>query len=116
MKSVLTIISLATAALTVGCASSTTNDASAPHAVPTAGALAYEPSTASALAFDPPIALGQPMPSFDREGRATSAFMGYEQQITVSAYTHQRDEIRVRTDFGQLDRRAYTDTVSVTTR
>ncbi len=76
----------------------------------------YTPAAAAALAFDPPLAMGLPLPDFSRDGRAPEAFAGYEDQITTYSYTRQRDEIRVRTDFGELDRRAYTDRVSITTR
>ena len=107
------ILGLASTALTVGCASTGTNVADRP--VP-ASALVYLPTTASALAFDPPATIGRPQPSFSRDGRALEAFAGYEDQVTTYSYTHQRDEIRVQTDSGQLDRRAYTDRTSVTTR
>ena len=78
--------------------------------------LAYDPSAAAALAFDPPLAMNVPMPDFSRDGRALEAFAGYEDQVTTFSYTHQRDEIQVRGEFGDFTRRAYTDRSSVTTR
>ena len=76
----------------------------------------YAPRTAAALAFDPPVALASPAVPLDRDGRAVEAFAGYEQQITTYSYVHQRDEIQHYSRDGQLDRAAYTDRVSVTTR
>ena len=77
---------------------------------------AYAPRAAAALAFDPPAALAGPAVPLDREGRAIEAFAGYEQQVTTYSYVHQRDEIRQIGPYGQLERQAYTDRLSVTTR
>lgn len=108
MKSLLLIISLTTA----GCASTTTSD----EKTMSASAPVYQPASSAALAFDPPIAMAQPLPSFDRAGRAPEAFVGYEEATTTTAYTHQRDEIRVYSDYGRLERRAYYDRTSITRR
>lgn len=107
------ILGLASIAAT-GCASSDPSASATPPAP--AAAYVYDSNAAAALAFDPPQALGRPMPSFDRDGRAMAAFAGYEQAVTTLSHTHQRDEIRVRTDSGVLERRAYTDRTSITTR
>ena len=105
------IVVLALAA--AGC--STSSDPQVERPVPT-NAYVYAPSASAALAFDPPIIIGQAMPSFGRDGRSPEAFAGYEEQVTTYSYTHQRDEIRVQNDHGSLNRRAYTDRTSVTTR
>lgn len=112
MKAVGTIVVSLFAVATVGCAGSSdkTNVAEVPPV------REYEPSSASALAFDPPLAMGQPLPSFDRDGRSVAAFAGYEEQVTTFSYTHQRDEIRVYNDFGSLERRAFSDRTTINTR
>jgi PBP1b-binding outer membrane lipoprotein LpoB len=117
MKSPLLIPSLiATAFLAGGCASSNSSRAKSYEKNNEQLTRSYEPVGAAALAFDPPIASAQPLPTFDRTGRAAEAFAGYEDQVTVFSYTHQRDEIRVSGDYGRLDRRAYTDRTSVIRR
>ncbi|HEX8323988.1 MAG TPA: hypothetical protein VF595_08740 [Tepidisphaeraceae bacterium] len=105
---ILGLVSLAAS----GCASNdrTSERPAAPQAP------VYLAATASALAFDPPVALGQPMPTFARDGRGPAAFAGYEQAVTTYTTVQQRDEIRVRNDSGIIERRAYTDRTSITTR
>ncbi|MGC4031453.1 MAG: hypothetical protein QM754_06915 [Tepidisphaeraceae bacterium] len=110
MKAIGTIFVSMLAVVSVGCASHSDK--------PEAAQLPreYQPSSASALAFEPPVAIGQPMPSFDRDGRSIAAFAGYEEQVTTYSYTHQRDEIRVYNDFGSLERRAFSDRTTINTR
>ena len=114
MRSVLLILGLAlTAGATTGCA---TQSPAQSEIVQRPFGLPYEPSASAALAFEPPIAMNVPLPSFARDGRALEAFAGYEEPVTTFSYTHQRDEIEVRGEFGDFTRRAYTDRVSVMTR
>jgi hypothetical protein len=51
----------------------------------------YAPSTASALAFDPPVVASAVTPNLSREGRETTAYVGYDEVITTHFYLRYDD-------------------------
>ncbi len=51
----------------------------------------YEESTASALAFDPPIVASAVTPNLARDGRETTAYVGFDDVITTHFYVRYDD-------------------------
>lgn len=75
----------------------------------------YAPRASAALAFEPPATSQWPAEAFVRAGRESSAFMGYESQITDYYYSRTSD----RQHSGQpdrVDRDSFSTRTSVTTR
>jgi hypothetical protein len=76
----------------------------------------YEPAPAAALAFEPPMVAHVPLPSFSREGRAASAFYGYEQPVIDISEIYQRDSQRGEGYPDYFDRTARSGRISTTYR
>jgi hypothetical protein len=83
-----------------GCASTAPGPANAPDraaALPEAD-VEFDAVPAAALVFDPPVARQEPPLQLSRQGRATEAFVGYEQGIVE--YHYVRVDDRQRTGAG----------------
>jgi hypothetical protein len=72
---------------------------------------------AAALAFDPPVTANEPPVDLSREGRETTAFVGYQDAVTTYSYTRSDDWFGFVSDSGLLfQRRAVSERVGVSYR
>ena len=77
----------------------------------------YEARTASALAFDPPVVANAVTPDLARDGRETSAYVGFDQVITTHFYLR-NDDRQVIQGYGsdRYERRAISERFGVSHR
>jgi hypothetical protein len=78
---------------------------------------AYIPASAGALSMDPPVLAGVSRVDLSRDNRQTSAFLGYQQQVTTF-YDMRLDDHQVFQDSqnDRYDRDAVTEITGVTVR
>jgi hypothetical protein len=77
----------------------------------------YTPSAAGVLGMDPPVLAGVSRVDLSRDNRQTSAFIGYQQQVTT-VYDMRLDDHQMFQDSqnDQYDRHAITEITNVTVR
>lgn len=89
------------------------------HAQPeaTLTGYSYEPSSAAALAFDPPVVANAVMPNLSRDGRETTAYVGFDSVITTHFYLRTDDrQVIYGDDSGRYERRAISERFGVSYR
>ena len=105
------LIILAAVLLSGGCAArrATAPAAAQPPAAP------EDDAVAAALVFQAPITLGQPPLNLDRDARAASAFLGYEELQTHFYYLRTIDR-QLDGEREQYDRTAVSEKVGISYR
>ena len=97
----------------IGCASKQTQPVATAPPAPI-----YDQAVAAALVFDPPVVLNSPRIDVSREGRAQTAYAGYEELTTTFYYLriddHQQNFGGLRND--RFERQAITQRVGVSYR
>ena len=84
----------------VGCAGNGSGASVAPPAVAQQASV-YEGAVAASLVYSPPVVAYGEQPEFSREGRAASAYAGFDDVITTYYYLYQDDR---QLKYGGLNR------------
>jgi hypothetical protein len=99
--------------LLVGCATH-----SAPPVASVAPAPIYDDAVAAALVYDPPVVINSPRIDVSREGRAPTAYAGFE-ELTTTFYYLRIDDRQLTTggvNNDRFERQAITQRVGVSYR
>jgi hypothetical protein len=102
--------------MTVGCASNRVPPVAT--AAPAPAAARYDDAVAAALVYDPPVVVNSPRIDVSREGRAPSAYAGFE-EITTTFYYLRIDDRQLTTggvNNDRFERQAITQRVGVSYR
>ena len=103
--------------MAVGCASQSAQPVASVAPAPTTEPL-YDDAVAAALVYDPPVVVSSPRIDVSREGRAPTAYAGFE-EITTTFYYLRIDDRQLTTggmNNDRYERQAITQRVGVSYR